>query len=63
MKALALAVCIFLAGTTVALPTASALECMEYYRETRVGPVIVVQRSSCQAEICWETTTNCGLLA
>lgn len=44
-------------------PVASAApDCYEIYRETQVGPVIVVQRSSCHAEICWESTDNCGLL-
>lgn len=62
MKALVIALCL-LSVSIVAVPTASALECMDYYRETHVGPVIIVQRSSCQVEVCYETTANCGLLS
>ena len=61
----ALAVCMLLvAATLVVVPTAAAgSECMEYHRETHVGPYIIVQRSSCHVEVCYETTDNCGLLS
>lgn len=61
----ALAVCMMLvAAALVVVPTASAApDCMEYYNETQVGPVILVQRSSCHVEVCWESTQNCELLS
>ena len=62
----ALLVGMLLVATVFALvPSAEAapdVQCMEYYRETHVGPYIIVQRSSCEVEVCYETTTNCGLL-
>lgn len=64
MKALLVGM-LLVATVFTAIPVASAAphyECMDYYRETHVGPYIIVQRSSCQVEICYETTTNCGLL-
>lgn len=60
MKAVALAMLI-VAATLVVVPTAAAgPDCYEIYNEYEVGPVTVVQRSSCHYEVC--VRNNCDWL-
>lgn len=61
MKALVIAVSI-LAAATLLVPVASAgpFECYDIYNEWEVGPITVVQRSSCSYDVCYEG--ECGIL-
>lgn len=60
MKALALAVSL-LAIAFVPVAEAGPFECYDIYNEWEVGPVTIVQRSSCNYEVCYEG--ECGLLS
>lgn len=58
MKALLLGMLLVATAVSVA-PLASAapdllpeFQCMEYYRQTDLGPVVITQRSSCDTEVC-----------
>ena len=60
MKAFALALLV-VASALVAVPTAAAEPaCYDIYNEYEVGPVTIIQRSSCSYEVCYEG--RCGLL-
>lgn len=58
---LALAAILVLAGGLAVLPTAQAgPDCYDIYNEWTVGPVTVIQRSSCSYEVCIDG--ECDLL-
>lgn len=62
MKALLVGM-LLVATVFAAVPTAAAepdVQCMEYYRQTDLGPVVITQRSSCEAEVCVKTDEGCG---
>lgn len=56
-------IALMLVAVPIALaPTANAApDCYDIYNEWTVGPITIVQRSSCNYEVCYEG--ECGLLS
>ena len=60
MKALALAIGILALAALVPSADAGGPNCYDVYNEWEIGPITVVQYSSCEYDVCYEG--RCGIL-
>lgn len=60
MKALVIALSVLAVAAALPVAEAGPLDCYAVYDEWEVGPVKIVQRSSCSYDVCFQG--RCGIL-